>query len=402
MGSNSKSHTGTTSQKDQDTLTSMDKIASTLKNKGNHSAARELEEQILEKRTEILGPEHQETLRSMSNLAVTLAHIGELEQAERHASIAWERSRNSLGRQHPGTAISAWIYFNCLHQLERHQEAHEIIHSLEWLCEVEEDSLPIDLRELRKHLQPLFKTEKGNDQSVSTESQQKAAGAQKLMQQEEWAEAEEIWQQLYNEHLKNDGEEHPHTARTAFMLFQCLHRQEKTDLAQDILQSLRWITEKDEAQIPYELGELRQVLHQITGSGSLNEDERTPDEMLKKLSELVEEHGDTAPPVLQAKARTALHFVNRGELLHAADLFASLHEYHLQQDGKQHPHTALIAWNYFHCLQSQDKYDEARAIFETLSWVRELGNGELTEELLGLQKKIDDYLESEAAKNLKG
>ncbi|MFT5730846.1 MAG: hypothetical protein ACI8PB_005036 [Desulforhopalus sp.] len=402
MSSNSKSHTGITSQKNQDILTSMDKIASTLKNKGNHSAAREFDEQILEKRIEILGPEHQETLTSMGNLAVTLANIGELELAERHASTAWEKSRNSLGKQHPGTAISAWIYFNCLHQLERHQEAQPIIRSLEWLCEVEEDSLPTDLRELRRHLQPLFKTEKENGQSVSTEIQQKAAGAQKLMQQEEWVEAEEIWQQLYSEHLKNDGEEHPHTARTAFMLFQCLHRQEKTDLAQDMLQSLRWITENDEAQIPIELRELRQVLHQINESDSPNVEEKTPEEMLKKLSEVVEEHGDNAPPVLQAKSRTALHFVNRGELRHAADLFASLHKYHLQQDGKQHPHTALIAWNYFHCLRRQDKHDDASAIFETLSWVRELDNNELPEELLDLRKKIDDYIESKDAENLKG
>jgi len=401
MGSNSKSHTSIISQENQEILTSMDKIASTLKNKGNHSAARELDEQILEKRTEILGPEHQETLTSMGNLAVTLANIGELEIAERHASIAWEKSRKYLGKQHPGTAISAWIYFNCLHQLERHQEAQQIIRSLEWLCEVEEDSLPTDLRKLRKHLQPLFKAEKENDQSVSTEIQKKVAGAQKLMQQEEWAEAEEIWQQLYSEHLKKDGKEHPHTAQTAFMLFQCLHRQEKTDVAQDLLQSLGWITEKDEAQIPNELRELRQVLHQINGSGSPDEDERTPEEMLKTLSELIEEHGENAPPVLQEKARTATHFVNRGELLHAADLFASLHEYHLQQDGKQHPHTALIAWNYFHCLQSQDQNDDANAIFETLSWIRELGNNELPEELLELRKTIDDYVESKAAENLK-
>ena len=397
MGSNSKSHTSIISQENQEILTSMDKIASTLKNKGNHSAARELDEQILEKRTEILGPEHQETLASMGNLAVTLANIGELELAERHASSAWEKSKNSLGKQHPGTAISAWIYFNCLHQLERHQEAQKIIRSLEWLCEVEEDSLPTDLRELRKHLQPLFKTEKENDQSVSTEVQKKVAGAQKLMQQEEWAEAEEIWQQLYSEHLKRDGKEHPYTAQTAFMLFQCLHRQEKTEVAQDLLQSLCWITEKDEAQIPNELKELRRVLHQINGSDAPGEDERTPEEILQTLSELIEEHGDNTPPVLQEKARAAIHLVNRGQLIHAADLFASLHEYHLQQDGKQHPHTALIAWNYFHCLQSQGKYDEAKAIFETLSWVQEFSNNELPEELLGLRKKIDDYVEGKAA-----
>lgn len=220
------------------------------------------------------------------------------------------------------------------------------------------------------------------------------------MQQEEWAEAEEIWRQLYTEHLKNDGEKHPHTARTAFMLYQCLYRQEKTDLAQDMLQSLLWIIEKDEAQIPNELRDLRKILQQITGSGSSNEDEKTPDEMFQILAELVEEHGDTAPPVLQAKATTALHFANRGEWLHAADLFASLYDYHLEQDGKQHPHTAFIAWNYFHCLQNQDKHDDARTIFETLSWIRELANNELPEELLGLREQIDNYIESEAAENL--
>lgn len=400
MDSNSKSYTGIISQKDQNALTTMDKLAATLKNKGDHNAARELEEQILKKRTEMLGPEHQDTLTSMANLAVTLANIGELEQADHHASIAWERRSNLLGKQHPDTALSAWIYFNCLHQLERHQEAHKIIRSLEWLCEVEENSLSPDLRELRKHLTPLFKPEEENGQSVPTEIQLKAAIAQKLMQQEEWGEAEEIWRQLYSEHLKNDGEQHPHTARTAFMLYQCLYRQEKTDLSQDMLQSLLWIIEKDEAQIPNELRDLRKILHQITGSGSSNEDEKTPDEMFQILSELVEEHGDNAPPVLKTKATTALHFANRGEWVHAEALFASLYDYHLEQDGERHPNTAFIAWNYFHCLQNQDKHDDARAIFETLSWLREPANNELPEELLGLRRQIDHYIENEDTENL--
>lgn len=355
----------------------------------DNKTARDLQEQALKKTIERLGPEHPETLASMTNLATSLANQGLWSEAERHARFAWEIRSKLLGNEHPDTATSAWVYFNCLHKLERHEDAVKIIRSLEWLCKSVDESLPLDLRELRKHLQPFFTVRKEHIQPVPPANVQKAAEAQNLMQQEQWAEAEAIWRQLYNEHVENDGEQHPDTAQAAFMLYQCLYRQEKTQPAQTVLESLLWVIETDEAEIPDGLKQLRAILRRITGA-------ETPEELLKKLSDLEEEHGETAKQVLLAKANTAVYLASKEEWPHAANLFGSLHEYHLEQDGKQHPHTALIGWNYFMCLHKQDKHEDARAAFEALSWLHKADENTLQEELRGLRKQIDEFIEDEA------
>jgi len=89
-----------------DTLTSMNNLASTLKNQGDLSGARELQELVLAARRRILGEEHPDTLTSMNNLASTLMNQGDLYGARELQERVLAARRRIQGEEHPDTLTS--------------------------------------------------------------------------------------------------------------------------------------------------------------------------------------------------------------------------------------------------------------------------------------------------------
>ncbi|MEU3917849.1 FxSxx-COOH system tetratricopeptide repeat protein [Streptomyces sp. NPDC029004] len=90
-----------------DTLTSASNLAIRLADLGEMEAARALEEDTLERRRRVLGEDHPDTLRIASNLANRLAETGELEAARALAEETLERQRRVLGEDHPDTLTNA-------------------------------------------------------------------------------------------------------------------------------------------------------------------------------------------------------------------------------------------------------------------------------------------------------
>jgi hypothetical protein len=77
---------------------------------GDHAGARQLQEQVLEVMTRVLGEEHPATLTSMNNLAVTLNGLGELDAALPLLRKSLGGHRQVLGDNHPDTiAISKFL-----------------------------------------------------------------------------------------------------------------------------------------------------------------------------------------------------------------------------------------------------------------------------------------------------
>ena len=89
-----------------DTLTSMNKLASTYGDQGRTGEAVALQEEVLEKRTQILGLEHPDTLTSMNNLALTYSHQGRTGEAAALQEEVLEKRRQILGLEHPDTLRS--------------------------------------------------------------------------------------------------------------------------------------------------------------------------------------------------------------------------------------------------------------------------------------------------------
>jgi tetratricopeptide (TPR) repeat protein len=89
-----------------DTLTSMDNLAETLRDRGDLEGAQRYLERVLKTRALILGSEHPDTLSSMGKLAETLSARGDLQGAQKYEERVLEASARSLGREHPLTLTS--------------------------------------------------------------------------------------------------------------------------------------------------------------------------------------------------------------------------------------------------------------------------------------------------------
>ncbi|MEU9010453.1 FxSxx-COOH system tetratricopeptide repeat protein [Streptomyces sp. NPDC048479] len=73
----------------------------------NHTQARALDEDTLERRRRVLGDDHPDTLGTASNLAIRLAALGEVEAARALGQDTLERRRRVLGEDHPDTLAAA-------------------------------------------------------------------------------------------------------------------------------------------------------------------------------------------------------------------------------------------------------------------------------------------------------
>jgi len=78
-------------------------LAGTLSADGELAGARKLEEQVLNTRMRLLGPEHPDTLRAMNNLAMTLSQQGEMVNARKLQEQVVEARVRLLGQEHPET-----------------------------------------------------------------------------------------------------------------------------------------------------------------------------------------------------------------------------------------------------------------------------------------------------------
>jgi hypothetical protein len=64
------------------TLTSMNNLATVLRDQGKYEQVEEMHRQVLGLSETVLGKEHPSTLTSMNNLAIVLRDQGKYEQAE--------------------------------------------------------------------------------------------------------------------------------------------------------------------------------------------------------------------------------------------------------------------------------------------------------------------------------
>src|SRR5439155_971111 len=74
---------------------------------GNVPAARDLDQDTLDRRRRVLGDDHPDTLRSATQLATDLRELGEVQAARDLDQDTLDRKRQILGEDHPDTLISA-------------------------------------------------------------------------------------------------------------------------------------------------------------------------------------------------------------------------------------------------------------------------------------------------------
>jgi ABC-type phosphate transport system substrate-binding protein len=108
------------------TLAAAQVSATALRKLGHAQAARELDEDTLERRRRVLGEDHPETLVSANILAVSLQALGETERARDLGGDTLARRRRVLGEDHPDTLTSASNLAGILRKLGQIQAARQL------------------------------------------------------------------------------------------------------------------------------------------------------------------------------------------------------------------------------------------------------------------------------------
>ncbi len=109
-----------------DTLSSASGFALALSALGEQAKARELNEDTLRRRRQVLGDDHSETLTSAHNLALNLSALGEHVQAQELYEDTLRRRRQVLGDDHPDTLTSVHGFAFSMTPLGEHGRAREL------------------------------------------------------------------------------------------------------------------------------------------------------------------------------------------------------------------------------------------------------------------------------------
>jgi Tetratricopeptide repeat len=108
--------------------------ASTYRNQGRWQKAEELDVQVMETSSRVLGAEHPSTLTSMANLASTYRNQGRWQEAEELDVQVIKTRKRVLGAEHPSTLTSMANLAWTLKYQDRDDEAIGLMASCKELC----------------------------------------------------------------------------------------------------------------------------------------------------------------------------------------------------------------------------------------------------------------------------
>ena len=180
-------HKENSGEEHPDTLTSLNNLATTYGNLGNHRKAAELLENVYALQSKILGEEHPDTVISLNNLAVTYGQLGEYKKALELQEKVYAIRCNIIGEEHPDTLNAlnnlAGTYGD-LGEYKKALELKEMVYTL--LCKILGEEHPKTL--------------------ISLNNLATAYG-----DLGEYENALELSEKVYAIHCKTLGEEHPDT-----------------------------------------------------------------------------------------------------------------------------------------------------------------------------------------------
>ncbi|CAI6087630.1 unnamed protein product [Clonostachys chloroleuca] len=172
------------------TLKIMNNLASTLRDLGRLEEAEKLQIKVLDLRTRIFGKEHPKILSITNNLALILGDLGRLEEAEKLQIKVLDLHKRLLGEEHPKTLTTTNNLASTLRDLGRLEEA---------------EKLQIKVLDLRKRI---F----GKEHPKTLSSMMSLASTLRGLGQLE--EAEQLETKVLELRKRVLGEEHPQTAES--------------------------------------------------------------------------------------------------------------------------------------------------------------------------------------------
>lgn len=116
-------------------------LAESLRMLRDFNTAWELQEEVLQGRSEILGSTHPETLETQAAQARILFDLGDLDAARELATKVLVLRREKLGPRHRDTVLSEWDILEILMASRDFDRAREVAKDLSWVLEVEKNIL---------------------------------------------------------------------------------------------------------------------------------------------------------------------------------------------------------------------------------------------------------------------
>ncbi len=170
-----------------DTLNSMNNLGAVLFDEGHFAEAEELERKTVDLEKRVLGSEHRQTLTSMNNLAMNLARQGHFAEAENLERETFAVQRRVLGSEHPDAMNTAVNLASVLDDERKYAEAEKL------------DRETLDV--LRSTL--------GTDHPLTLRSLNDLANV--LDDEGNYAEAEKLYREALEVRRRVLGPEHPET-----------------------------------------------------------------------------------------------------------------------------------------------------------------------------------------------
>jgi eukaryotic-like serine/threonine-protein kinase len=235
-----------------DTLKSENNLAVLLAREGRYPQAEQLARETLDVSRRVLGPDNPLTLGSMSNLAILLDHEGHLEEAEQLDRQTLDVSRRVLGPEHPNTLKSMSTLANVVWHEGKYADAEKLdretldirrrvlgpdhpdtLNTMNNLANVLDDEGHFaDAEKLYRETLDIQRRVLGPEHPVTLGSMSNLANA--LDNQGQYAEAEKLCRESLDIRRRVLGPEHPNTLESMTNLADVLAHEGKYDEAEKL------------------------------------------------------------------------------------------------------------------------------------------------------------------------
>ena len=320
---------------------SLGSLAGTLWTQGEYSAARALDERVLEQCRLALGEEHPDTLTAMSNLAGTLQSLGENDEARELRERVLEQRIGVFGPEHGATRLARGNLASSLWSQGEREAARTL----------REGVLERSVQELGpEHADTLNAM---NDLAVT------------LMSQGEYAAARALQERVVALRRQAFGANHPGTLTAMNNLAGTLgHEGKRTEAKSLQEQVLERSTQLLGVEHPDTLSAMSNLASTLWALGE-NAAARDLEERVLELR--TQRFGVEHPDTVSAMGNLAGTLRSLGELAAARALEERVLELRRQLLGERHPDTLLAMRNLSSTLRSQGEEAGARALEERVS-----------------------------------
>ncbi|MFI5876394.1 FxSxx-COOH system tetratricopeptide repeat protein [Streptomyces sp. NPDC051445] len=219
-----------------DTLHTGYNLASNLFELGEYAQAREVDQDVWDRRCRVLGMDHQDTIRSAHQLAADLCDLGDFAGARALDEEGWRHRRRLLGENHPDTLQSAHYLGSDLYELGERERARDINEDV-WkrrrrvLGEDHPDTLH-SAHHLASDLCDLGEVERARELQWSVLGQRRRLLGENhpdtlrsahylaitLHRMAEYAQARTLNEDVWDRRRRLHGDDHPDTLRSAYSL----------------------------------------------------------------------------------------------------------------------------------------------------------------------------------------